>query len=62
MPESMDEEDVLDAELWRGLRELPFTENYPTAEASRRLIDEMLFQRACQVLLWSIPAMSVYAI
>jgi len=46
---------------WQDLRELPFPENYPTSEASQQLIDEMMFQRACQVLLWSIPAMSVYA-
>lgn len=42
-------------------RALPFPENYPTAEASQRLYDEILFQRACQVFLWAMPAMSVYA-
>jgi hypothetical protein len=46
---------------WNELRALPFPENYPTAEASQQLYDEMLFQRACQVVLWSMPAMSVYA-
>jgi hypothetical protein len=46
---------------WDGLRSLPFPENYPTEEASQRLYDEMLFQRACQLVLWSMPAMSVYA-
>ena len=46
---------------WRSLRELPFPENFPSAEAAKTLIDEMLFQRACQVVLWSLPAMSVYA-
>ena len=40
---------------------MPFPENYPTEEASQRLYDEMLFQRACQLVLWSMPAMSVYA-
>ena len=46
---------------WDELRALPFPENYPTAEASQRLYDEMLFQRACQVVIWAMPAMSVYA-
>ena len=46
---------------WQRLRDLPLPENYPTPEASRELIDEMLFQRACQVFLWALPAMSVYA-
>jgi hypothetical protein len=46
---------------WKELSSLPFSENYPTEEASQRLYDEMLFQRACQVVLWSIPAMSIYA-
>ena len=45
---------------WDELRELPFPENYPTAASSQRLYDEMHFQRACQVVLWAIPAMSVY--
>jgi hypothetical protein len=49
------------AKNWQKLRDLPFPDNYPTAEASQRLYDEMLFQRACQVVLWSMPAMSVYA-
>jgi len=46
---------------WDELRALPFPENYPTEEASQRLYDEMLFQRACQIVLWAMPAMSVYA-
>lgn len=46
---------------WDKLQALPFPENYPTEEASQRLYDEMLFQRACQVVLWSMPAISVYA-
>jgi hypothetical protein len=49
------------ANYWDELRTLPFPENYPTAEASQRLYDEMLFQRACQVVIWAMPAMSVYA-
>jgi hypothetical protein len=43
------------------LIDLAFREGYPTEDASRRLVEEMLFQRACQVFLWALPAMSVYA-
>ena len=46
---------------WEELRSQPFPENYPTTEASQRLHDEMLFQRACQIVLWALPAVSVYA-
>ena len=46
---------------WSELRELPFPENYPTRDATERLHDEMLFQRACQVVLWSLPAMTLWA-
>ena len=49
------------ANYWDELRGLPFPENYPTEEAAQRLYDEMLFQRACQVVIWAMPAMSVYA-
>jgi hypothetical protein len=34
------------------LRDLPFLNDYPAGDASQRLIDEMTFQRACQVMLW----------
>jgi hypothetical protein len=46
---------------WKQLREMPFPENYPTAEAVERLHDEMLFHRATQVVLWSLPAMTLWA-
>ena len=46
---------------WDELRNLPFPENYPTAETAQKLHDEMLFQRACQVVLWSLLAVSVYS-
>jgi hypothetical protein len=49
------------SDRWDELCGLEFSESYPTPEASERLVDEMMFQRACQVVLWSIPAMSVYA-
>jgi hypothetical protein len=46
---------------WGRLRSLRFPEDYPSREASQVLIDEMLFQRACQVVLWSLPAISMWA-
>ncbi|MFC1836231.1 DUF1254 domain-containing protein [Thermodesulfobacteriota bacterium] len=46
---------------WKELRALPFNENYPTKKAADRLYDEMLFHRATQVVLWSLPAMTLWA-
>jgi hypothetical protein len=46
---------------WSELRSLTFPENYPTDEAAQRLYDEMLFHRATQVVLWSLPAMTLWA-
>lgn len=50
-----------DYELWSELSGLPLPGGYPTQDASDRLINEMLFQRACQLVLWSLPAISVFA-
>jgi hypothetical protein len=44
---------------WDELSSLPFKESYPTPEASARLYDELLFQRAVQVYLWALPAMNM---
>lgn len=46
---------------WHALRSAEFPENYPTAEAADRLHDEMLFHRSTQVVLWSLPAMTLWA-
>jgi len=46
---------------WADLRGLEFHDNYPTEEAAQRLYDEMLFHRATQVVLWSMPAMTLWA-
>ena len=46
---------------WDDLRNLPFRENYPTADSTDRLYDEMLFHRATQVVQWSLPAMTLWA-
>ena len=37
------------------LANLPFSENRPTAETAKTLIDELLFQRATQIYLWALP-------
>ena len=47
---------------WEKLRTLPFPESYPTKETTERLYDEMLFQRSTQVVLWSLPAMALWAL
>ena len=46
---------------WGELQGLPFPENYPTRETTERLYDEMLFHRATQVVIWSLPAMALWA-
>ena len=46
---------------WDDLRNQPFVENYPTKEAADRLHDEIQFQRACQIVNWSLPAMALWA-
>ena len=46
---------------WEELQDLPFRENYPTADSTERLYDEMLFHRSTQVLQWSLPAMTLWA-
>jgi hypothetical protein len=45
---------------WDDLRSLPFPESYPAPESAERLIDEMLFHRATQVVGWSLPAMTLW--
>ena len=45
---------------WESLRALPFPEHYPTREAAERLLDEMCFHRATQVVGWSLPAMTLW--
>ncbi len=46
---------------FKELAELPFDNNYPTKETSKRLEDEIYFQRAIQVYHWVLPAMNMYA-
>lgn len=46
---------------YQTLSELPFEGGYPTAETSRKLADELTFQRAVQAYLWALPAVNMYA-
>jgi hypothetical protein len=46
---------------WEKLANLPFPENYPTQKTADILHDEMLFQRAAQLVNWSLPAMVLWA-
>ena len=48
-------------EPWDELVNAEFVENYPTTESADRLYDEVLFQRACQVVIWSLPATALWA-
>jgi hypothetical protein len=41
---------------------LHFKNNYPTAETAAKLKDELLFQAAVQLYLWSLPIMDVVAV
>ena len=41
---------------------LSFERGYPTAETSRKLLDEMDYQRAVQAYLWAYPAVSFESI
>jgi len=50
-----------DTGRWAELRDLPFPGSFPTEEAARILNDEMLFQRASQAVLWSLPAMTLWS-
>lgn len=47
--------------IWQDLMELDFPQNYPTEESTQRIYDEMLFHRATQVVLWSMPAITLWA-
>jgi hypothetical protein len=57
---SNEEEITTDRSNWDHLTELEFPEAYPTAHATEILYDEMLFQRATQSVLWSMPAMTLW--
>jgi hypothetical protein len=37
-----------------------FAAGYPTAQASQRLNDELVFQSAVQTYLWALPALNMY--
>jgi hypothetical protein len=43
------------SDRYDALANSPPVENRPTAETSKRLKDELLFQRATQIYLWALP-------
>jgi hypothetical protein len=45
---------------WESIVNAEFIESYPTQESVELLYDEMIFQRATQSVLWSLPAMTVW--
>jgi hypothetical protein len=49
------------AARYESLANVPFPEGHPTKEAAAMLSEELLFQRATQVYLWSLPAVNLYA-
>ncbi|MGR9585286.1 DUF1254 domain-containing protein [Pandoraea sputorum] len=46
---------------YQSLADLPFERDYPSASTSRTLQDELIFQRATQTYLWSLPAVNMWA-
>ncbi|NOR19257.1 MAG: DUF1254 domain-containing protein [Xanthomonadales bacterium] len=46
---------------YQALANAPFVEDYPTAETTRTLDEELYFQRAVQTYLWALPAVNMYA-
>jgi hypothetical protein len=46
---------------YEGLSKLPFEQGFLTKEASQVLRDELVFQRAVQSYLWSLPAVNMWA-
>ena len=45
---------------WEHLVNSEFPESYPTEESVEVLYDEMIFQRATQSIMWSMPAMTLW--
>ena len=46
---------------YQALASAPFKKDYPTANTTRTLDEELYFQRAVQTYLWSLPAVNMYA-
>jgi hypothetical protein len=44
-----------------ALANAPFKGDYPTKDSAEMLADELYFQRATQVYLWSLPAVNIFA-
>ena len=50
----------IDGSHWDQLVNTEFPESYPTEESVEVLYDEMIFQRATQSIMWSMPAMTLW--
>ena len=59
-PTDSDKKEINQTQYWNYLANLEFPESYPTPEATEDLYNEMLFQRATQAVLWSMPAMTLW--
>jgi hypothetical protein len=46
---------------FEDLAESEFVGGFPTAQTAQTLRDELVFQRAVQAYLWSLPAVSIWA-
>lgn len=49
------------ASRYDELANLPFKTGFPTKASSQKLADELIFQRATQAYLWSLPAINIWA-
>jgi hypothetical protein len=52
---------IAQSDRYQELSSLPFKSDYPTAETTRALDEELYFQRAVQAYLWALPAVNMYA-
>jgi hypothetical protein len=52
---------LADDSHYQQLANAPFVKDYPTAETSRTMVDELMFQRATQAYLWALPAINMWA-
>ena len=54
------QKEISQTDYWEYLENMEFPESYPTPAATELLYNEMLFQRATQAVLWSMPAMTLW--
>lgn len=49
------------ATRYEELANQPFENGFPTEATARSMIDELIFQRAVQAYLWSLPAINIWS-